>query len=453
MSIRLPAPVEAAIRESGVACEALAGSQYPPASGAMAVRAVLLRDAEGNLLALLGADQLLDLAALGRFTGRDLEALPRDSAAFLRLTGGADEPAGVPGALGLPTVVDRGLTGQRELLLPSGAAGVWLRCDESAFRVLLGQAGAASGSFAIQPDSREGSESGGSDSPGTGFTARRLNRRIEDTTDFPPMPEVAQRILQLGADPEAGVNELVKVVEMDPALAAQVVSWAASPYYAAPGGIASVRDAVFRVLGFDVVMNLALGLALGKAIRLPREGRHGYRQYWLRSVRCAALCEALCRAMPADTRPVTGQAFLTGLLHDFGFLLMAELFKPQFQHVCRYLDANEAIGHAPVERHVLGLTREEIAAWLLQAWRLPAAICAAIRHREQPSFAGEHATLATLLQLATRLLEEPRAQAIAGIPEALIDRSGLARGELEAVAEQVLGADEALQALARAIAA
>lgn len=54
------------------------------------------------------------------------------------------------------------------------------------------------------------------------------------------------------------------MVETDPALAAQVVSWAASPYYASPGKIRSVEDAIVRVLGFDLVINLALGLALGK---------------------------------------------------------------------------------------------------------------------------------------------------------------------------------------------
>ena len=42
--------------------------------------------------------------------------------------------------------------------------------------------------------------------------------------------------------------DLADVVETDPSLAAQVVSWAASPYYAAPGKIRSVEDAIGRVL-------------------------------------------------------------------------------------------------------------------------------------------------------------------------------------------------------------
>lgn len=102
---------------------------------------------------------------------------------------------------------------------------------------------------------------------------------------------------------------------------------------------------------------------------------------------------------------------------------------------------------------MLGLTREEIGAWLLQAWRVPAGVCAAIRHRERPALAEEHAMLATVLQLATRLLGEPRTRALGAIPDSLIAQSGLCRSELEELSSRVLGGDEALQALARAIAA
>ncbi len=47
--------------------------------------------------------------------------------------------------------------------------------------------------------------------------------------------------------------------------------WAASPYYAAPGKIPPREDAIVRVLGFDLVINLALGLALGKTLSLPSD--------------------------------------------------------------------------------------------------------------------------------------------------------------------------------------
>lgn len=98
--------------------------------------------------------------------------------------------------------------------------------------------------------------------------------------ELPALPETAERIIHLRVDPNGDVSDLAQIVERDPSLAAQVVSWAASPYYSAPGKIKSIQDAIVRVLGFDMVLNLALGLALGKTVSLPKDGPHGATSYW-----------------------------------------------------------------------------------------------------------------------------------------------------------------------------
>ncbi len=110
---------------------------------------------------------------------------------------------------------------------------------------------------------------------------------------MPPLPDSAQRIIKLRVDPYADMRALTSIVELDAPLAAQVVSWAASPYYAAPGKIKSVHDAIVRVLGFDLVLNLALGLALGKSLALPKDAPKGLSPYWQQSVYAATAVEAL----------------------------------------------------------------------------------------------------------------------------------------------------------------
>src|SRR5690606_21541643 len=88
------------------------------------------------------------------------------------------------------------------------------------------------------------------------LTSSRMRQRLDETLEIPPLSSTAERILQLRTNPNATVSELASIVEADPSLAAQVVSWASSPYYAAPGKIRSVQDAIVRVLGFDLVSNL-----------------------------------------------------------------------------------------------------------------------------------------------------------------------------------------------------
>jgi HD-like signal output (HDOD) protein len=198
------------------------------------------------------------------------------------------------------------------------------------------------------------------------FTARRIQKRLEETIEIPPLADTAQKIIKLRVDPNATIDDITGVVETDPALAAQVVSWAASPYYASPGKIRSVEDAIVRVLGFDLVINLALGLALGKTLSLPKDHPQQATPYWQQSIYTAAVIEGLTRAMPRAERPEAGLTYLAGLLHNFGYLLLAHVFPPHFSLICRHLEVNPHLCHSYVEQHLLGISREQIGAWLMK---------------------------------------------------------------------------------------
>ena len=48
---------------------------------------------------------------------------------------------------------------------------------------------------------------------------------------------------------------------------------------------------------------------------------------------------------------------------------------PHFSLICRHLEANPHLSHSHVEQHLLGITREQIGAWLrdLMGMALPGA--------------------------------------------------------------------------------
>src|SRR5690606_16080929 len=112
-------------------------------------------------------------------------------------------------------------------------------------------------------------------------------------------------------------------------------SWAASPYYSAPGKIKSVHDAIVRVLGFDMVLNLALGLALGKTISGSEMSHEQITDYWRESAYTAASVEGLVTSISREYRPSFGMAYLAGLLSNFGYLVTAQVFPPYFASINR----------------------------------------------------------------------------------------------------------------------
>jgi len=418
------------------------------------VQAILLEDAAGALLVLFPRDHLLDLPRLAELTDRRLVAVKPERLARMLDKHRLQVLPGLPPLTSSPCLYEECLLEQPRLWLESGQPGLLLELEAASFRALLGNASA--GCFAaplknIQPNlARPDDDREEITQAVQNFTTRRIQQRLEATIEIPPLAQTAQKVIKLRVDPDATVDDITGVVETDPALAAQVVSWAASPYYAAPGKIRSVEDAIVRVLGFDLVINLALGLALGKTLSLPKDQPQQATPYWQQAIYTAAVIEGLNRAIPRTQRPEAGLCYLAGLLHNFGYLVLAHVFPPHFSLICRHLEVNPHLTHSQVEHHFLGISREQIGAWLMRHWGMPEELSTALRFQQDPDYQGEHAAHANLVCLATQLLRNrgigsgPRGD----LPQGLYERLGLSREKADDVLNKVLEAEAALRALA-----
>ncbi len=447
-----PSVIRLLLEKLGVAYREV--PEQPQLPAAAKVQAILLDDEVGALMVLFPQSQLLDLKHLTELTGRRLVAVPLARLKQMLDKHGLKSLPAIPALTSSPCLYEGDLLKADKLLVQSGQPGLWLEFDRDEFRKLLSRASA--GSFgepiqAIRPNlDRPHDDREEITQAVQAFTARRIQQRLEQTIEIPPLTDTAQKIVKLRADPNASIDDITSVVETDPALAAQVVSWAASPYYASPGKIRSVEDAIVRVLGFDLVINLALGLALGKTVSLPKDQPQQATPYWRQSIYTAAVIEGLARAMPRGERPEVGLTYLAGLLHNFGYLLLAHVFPPHFSLICRHLEVNPHLCHTYVEQHLLGISREQIGAWLMGLWDMPPELTTALRFQHDPSYNGEHAVFPNLLCLALRLL---RSRGIGAGPEApisdeLLERVGLSREKAHAVVDKVLQAEALLRELA-----
>ena len=418
------------------------------------VQAVLLDDTIGVLMVLFPQSQLLDLNRLAELTGRRLTAVPADR--LLRMLG-KHSPSLLPGLPALassPCLYEERLLSQPLLLIHSGEPGMLLEVSSEDFKRLLTKASSARFGetlSSIRPNlDRPDDDREEITQAVHAFTARRIQQRLEATIEIPPLAESAQKIIKLRVDPNATIDDITSVVETDPALAAQVVSWAASPYYASPGKIRSVEDAIVRVLGFDLVINLALGLALDKTLSLPKDHPQQTTPYWQQSIYTAAVIEGLTRAIPRAQRPEAGLTYLAGLLHNFGYLVLAHVFPPHFSLICRHLEVNPHLCHTYVEQHLLGINREQIGAWLMRHWDMPDELATALRFQHDPAYDGDYAEYPNLVCLAVRLL---RNRGIGSgpdevIPDSLLERLSLSREKANDVVNKVLEAEVLLRELA-----
>jgi HD-like signal output (HDOD) protein/prolyl-tRNA editing enzyme YbaK/EbsC (Cys-tRNA(Pro) deacylase) len=403
----IPAAVDSLLRENNIQydVEALPPHTLLPADAA---RAVMMYDGQHKLHVLYPAHSLLDVNALRRMTGLQLNAMPHDHVEQLCLRRNFAHLPALPGVMDVPTVVDKKLLSGSTIALISGEASNLLHLSVDQFKQSLRDV--TLGDYSIELSTLH---QGGLDAVDdvekinqavASFTQLRIKQRLEETLEISPLPDTAARILKLRVDPNADVRHLTTLVETDPPLAAQVISWAISPYYGYTGKVKSVHDAIVRVLGFDVVLNLALGLALGKCLSLPKDAPRGFTSYWHQAVFCATAVEALTGCIPAAKRPEVGVAYLAGLLHNFGYLIMAEVFPPHFSSYCRYQEANPLVSYTVIERFLLGVTRDQMASWLLGLWSMPEEVCRAVRFQNGADYAGPDSEYANLIYIAMRLL-------------------------------------------------
>jgi HD-like signal output (HDOD) protein/prolyl-tRNA editing enzyme YbaK/EbsC (Cys-tRNA(Pro) deacylase) len=453
----IPASVDSLLRKQNIeySVEEHTGSE-PPAD---LLRSMLLHDGSNKLHVVLAPNTLLDLNAVCKITGWQLEAMAAaEIQRFCQRHQFQTLPA-LPASLGLPTLVDRKILDCESVALASGDRARTLRLRADQFRQCLN--GAMIDDFSADVAQLRHSRLEHCDDVDdiskalANFTQLRIKQRLEETLELPPLPGSAQRIIKLRVDPYADMRALTSIVELDAPLAAQVVSWAASPYYAAPGKINSVHDAIARVLGFDLVLNLALGLALGKSLALPKDAPKGVSPYWQQSVYAATAVEALVGCIPAAQRPVVGQAYLTGLLHNFGFLMLAEIFPPHFSNYCRLQEANPALNYTLVERYLLGVTRDQLAGWLMRLWSVPDEVCVGLRYQNEPDYAGPHHAYANLMFVAMRLLRRHGIgnAPLESIPAELFERLHLDPEQAAQAIQHVIDASAEIQSIAASLAA
>ncbi|WP_417227099.1 HDOD domain-containing protein [Amphritea sp.] len=397
---------------------------------AKTIRMVLLNDHEGKALVLLPANMLLNLVSIWKHSGRHLQPVRGSDATKFFSQAALKVEVGQEKLFRLPVFIDRSLVDYERFNVVEAYTGLAFEAHKDWFKDHLSHCALGLSPHTIETHQPSGNDEQVITRAVERFTTLRIQQRLEDTLGLPPLPASMKRLVELRSDPSAGIDDLVPLIRNDASLAAQVMSWAASPYYAAPGDIHSVDDAVIRVLGFDLVVNLALGVAMGKTLSVPDDTPRDGIPYWRQSVYVAAAAELVCKKIPAQHRPRIGLVYLAGLLQNFGYLVLAHLFPPHFSLLSRYIEANPHMALEYVEKQVMNVTREQIGAWLLDNWGLPEVVVDAVRHHNDLGYDGIASDEAKLIYIVNRSLR----------------RHGLADGPIEEIADSLLQQLELSQA-------
>ena len=414
-------------------------------------RAVLFESERGVLLAVVPSDCLLDLDALRKLAGGRLTPLsPAQTQAHFRDCDAGAWPA-LAEAYGMESVVDVRLYSQSIVRFSSGRDRMFLRMTVQQFQRVLGEVRLARFSIPIGSETAtaQTGTAGGAEHP----HASSSDRLIAGCGVLPPLPESGARIAALAADPAAGPVELARVIEQDGAMAATILRCANSSFYGYQGKIGDVRQAIARVLGFDMALALSLGMSVARTLHTPGESSATSTDYRRNAAYCAALVRTLATAMPREHQVQPGTAYAAALLHNVGRLFLAFAFPRENAVLDEHRLANLHAPGASIERWLFGISHGEAGERLLRAWRLPEAISCAARHHHDEGWRGEHAVYAHLVLVANRALARRglATDESEQLPVGLLARLGLSEGQISAAANAVWQNRAALDNLAQLV--
>jgi len=272
-------------------------------------------------------------------------------------------------------------------------------------------------------------------------------RAIQCLGELPPFSPILNGLLASLAKEDVSFNKLGDLIEKDPVMAGKLLHLVNSALYARRGSINSVRHAL-SLLGINKLRNAVLGMSISRMwnqVKTPPSWSMA--RFNMHSSAVAILSDLLSQRLNVD---YAEGAFVAGLLHDVGRLLIALGLTEEYD---RILQMHEAGGKPLLdcEMETIGLTHPELSAEALAHWNLPEPIQNAVRHHHSPE--PGPIMLSRVLDAANQYVNSMNVSIFKKCIEykdaALVESLGLPIGQVQAILIEFKAEYEAMSAFFR----
>lgn len=188
----------------------------------------------------------------------------------------------------------------------------------------------------------------------------------------PTLPALVQRLTQMIDEPNAGTADVGAIIKEDPPLAGKVLRIANSSYYGLKEPCTSIEQAS-TVLGLRLLRNVVVQAALIQGHAHLQSLGFDLELLWRRSVLTGRVGALLTRRARCPLLPSPDEAYLTGLLHDIGQVVLLDNLGGEYVGLQEGARQHNLPLHL-AERRDLGMTHTEVGAIVANSWGLPSVV-------------------------------------------------------------------------------
>ena len=224
---------------------------------------------------------------------------------------------------------------------------------------------------------------------------RQLARIGEKVGDLPALPHIAMRALKLAEREDWSITELENEILLDHALAARLLHLANSPYFGARRRITTVNRAL-SLIGNRKARSVLMAAAVEG---LHEDTRSIFRDefLWEHALATAAVSQHFATTFQTCN---PDDAFMAGLLHDIGRLVMDSRFPDRYRRVVDLVETGDTETFLDAEQEVFGFTHTDVGFLVATGWHLPPVIAEVMLFHHEPALASSDRNLCATVSLA-----------------------------------------------------
>ncbi len=193
------------------------------------------------------------------------------------------------------------------------------------------------------------------------------NKIIEDHKELTSLPQTLTEVLRILKDENSNSNELANVISRDPALTAKMLRIVNSPYYGAGREISTLSQAVMT-LGTRAVSALTLSTSIYDMTEKWDTTLDRVR-FWRHSLEVAVAARTIAEMIHY---PKVEEAFISGILHDIGLLVLEKSFPDKFKSLWNQAESGEHL--IELEENSWSTNHARVGQFLLDQWNIPSVI-------------------------------------------------------------------------------
>lgn len=215
----------------------------------------------------------------------------------------------------------------------------------------------------------------------------KVKKKLESLKDLPSIPIVLTSVLSELDNMDYDAKKVASKIEQDQGLTAKILQVANSPYYGSVRKISTI-DVAIVLMGANEIRDIIITLMLRKVFQRATHPVFNIKAFWRYSVFCGVTARYIARKI--KYRPIS-EAFVAGLMHDIGIIILMSQFRNNFAKACRIKQENENISFIEAEQMVFEYTHSDVGEWLIEKWNLPdrMANAAYLHHISHSSIATE----------------------------------------------------------------